>query len=91
MRYWVQARFYARSACLLDRLFNTIEQLLVFARAAAVQPSGKHRNDFQDILGKVFLEGCIRPMVENDHLDILCLANGEYQFRAESKQPVLSE
>ena len=30
-----------------------------------------------------------QPMVENDHLDILCLANGEHQFRAKSKQPIL--
>ena len=46
-------------------------------------------DDFQHVLRQVFLEGRILALVEDDHLDIVCLAEGEHQFRAKAQQAIL--
>jgi len=57
--------------------------------ATAVEPSRKHRDDLQHIVGQFFLEAGIVALVDDDDFDLPGLAQGKYEFRPEAQQAIL--
>ena len=80
---------YGGTYNLLSHTYCQSQQFLVFPGAAAVQPGRKDRNDFEHVLGKLFLEARLLSFVNDDDLDALYFTQRENQFRAEAQKPVL--
>ena len=55
---------------------------------AAVQPGGKHRDDFQHALGQPLLEAGPSALADDDDFDALQFAQRERRFRAKPQEPV---
>lgn len=57
--------------------------------STAIKPRGKDRNDFQHILGQIFLERGIDTLIDDEHFDIFGFADRKHQFRAKTQQTIL--
>jgi len=55
--------------------------------AAPIEPSAKYRDDLQHVLRQVLFKCGVFPLVQDDDLDCLCLADGKDQFGPEAQEP----
>jgi len=71
--------------CFLDIL----QQLLVLVATASIEAGREYGDDFEHILGEFLLKpDVLFALVDDDHLDMLGLADGEHQFCTEAQQSV---